>query len=118
MTHLWAIFNLIGLVFSVLGGLFLFYSLMLKPSNFRLVKVGEHELAICLDDKKVVAGYGGPLVVSDEVCPELSKTGPTPQVVANRPRLANLGILLILLGFALQLPAAAAAVFVKVNAPN
>jgi hypothetical protein len=117
-AQLWALLNLIGLVCSVLGGLFLFYSLALKPSNFRLVKVGESKLAICLDDKKVIAGYGGPLVVSDEVCPDMVKTGPTPQVVANRPKLASSGVLLILIGFVLQLPAAAAAVFVKVSIPN
>jgi hypothetical protein len=118
MAQLWAFLNLIGLVCSVLGGLFLFYSLTLKPSNFRLVKVGEKELAICLDDRIVVAGYGGPLVVSDDVCPDIGKTGLTPQVVANRPKLTNFGILLILIGFALQLPAAAAAVIVKVSIPN
>ena len=78
MTQWWALLNLLGLVCSFLGGLFLFYSLTLKPSNFRLVKVGEKELAICLDDKIVVAGYGGPLVVSDDVCPDILKTGPTP----------------------------------------
>ena len=112
-TRLWALLNLLGLIFSVGGGLFLFYSLTLKPSNFRLVKIREKELAICLDDKTVVAGYGGPLVVSDDPCPDLKNTGPTPQVVADRPKLANAGVILILIGFALQLPAAAVAVFSK-----
>ena len=60
-TRLWALLNLLGLIFSVWGGLFLSYSLTLKPSNFRLVKIREKELAICLDDKTVVAGYDGPL---------------------------------------------------------
>jgi len=100
-----AIINLLGLASGIAGGLLLFFSLTLKPSSFRLVKTGEKELAICLDDKKVVAGFGGPLVVSDEACPDMEKNGPTPQVVANRPRFVPVGIWLIIVGFALQLPA-------------
>jgi hypothetical protein len=69
LTRFWAFLNLAGLICGVMGALFLFYSLALKPSNFRLVKVGDKKLAICLDNKVVVAGYGGPLVVSDDACP-------------------------------------------------
>jgi hypothetical protein len=100
-----AVINLIGLACGIAGGLLLSFSLTLKPSNFRLVKTGEKGLAICLDDKKVVAGFGGPLVVSDEACPDMENNGPTPQVVANRPQFVPPGIGLIILGFVLQLPA-------------
>jgi|SRR5580700_2303394 hypothetical protein len=109
-TRVLAFLNLFGLACSAAGGLFLVYSLTLKSSNFRLIKVADNELAICLDDKKVVAGYGGPLVVSDGPCPDMKRTGPTPQVIADNPRLATWGVTLIFLGFVLQLPTAIAAV--------
>ena len=112
-TRLWALLNLLGLVGTAVGGLLLFYSLTLEPSNFRLVKVHDKELAICLDDKTVVAGYGGPLVVSNDPCPDSGKTGPTPQVTADRPKMAHFGVLLIIIGLFLQLPVAVAAIFAK-----
>ncbi len=113
LTKVWAVLNLIGLVYSVVGGLLLAYALTLKPSNFRLVKTGEKELAICLDNRTVVAGYGGPLVVSDDPCPDLKGTGPTAEITANRPRVAHLGLLLIIVGFVLQLPNAVVAIGAK-----
>jgi hypothetical protein len=105
LTKFFAILNLLGLFSGAAGGLFLFYSLTIRPSSFRLVKTGHKELAICLDDKKIVAGFGGPLVVSEEICPDMEKTGPTPEVVADRPKFVVLGIVLIIVGFAFQLPA-------------
>lgn len=51
------------------------------------------------------------LLVSGDPCPDLKNTSPTPQVVADRPKMANAGVILILIGFALQLPAAAMAAF-------
>ena len=113
MAKFWAVFNLIGLTCGVAGGLLLAYALTLKPSNFRLVKTGEKELAICLDSRRVVAGYGGPLVVSDDPCPDMQGTGPTAEITANRPQLAHLGLWLIICGFVLQLPSALAAIFAK-----
>ncbi len=113
MVKIIAVINLLGLASGIAGGLLLFFSLTLKPSSFRLVKTGEKELAICLDDKKVVAGFGGPLVVSDEACPGMDQTGPTPQVVANRPQFVPAGIGLIIVGFVLQLPAGILAILKK-----
>jgi hypothetical protein len=99
------ILNLCSLLFGALGGLILFYSLTMKPSNFRLIETADRSLAICLDGKRVVAGYGGPLVVSDEPCADLKKNGPTPRVVADRPRFVTLGVQLVVAGFGFQLPA-------------
>jgi hypothetical protein len=115
LARFFAILNLSGLTCGVAGGLFLFYSLTLRTTSFRLVKVGPKNLAICFDDKVVVAGYGGPLVVSDDPCPDLKGTGPTPQIVAERPALASWGVWLIVLGFALQLPVAVLAVLGTVS---
>jgi hypothetical protein len=106
-----AVLNVVGLVGSAMGGLFLFYSLTFEPSHFRLVKVGDKKLAMCLDDKVVQAGYGGPLVATDEPCPNMQHIGPTLQVIANRPSLATWGIWLVVAGFFLQLPAASLVVW-------
>jgi hypothetical protein len=111
MGRFFAVMNLLGLVCSVIGGLFLFYSLTFKPSHFRLVKTGDKKLAMCLDGQTVTGGYGGDLVVSDDPCPHMEETGPTLQVTADRPKIANWGIPLVVLGFILQLPAAVVAVF-------
>jgi hypothetical protein len=110
MERTWAVLNLLGWTCSVLGGLFLFYSLTFEPSHFRLVKTGEEALAMCLDGRKVTGGFGGELVVSEDPCPNMDQTGPTLQVTANRPQLAHWSVGLIIGGFAMQLPAAILAV--------
>jgi hypothetical protein len=61
---------MLGLFFSLIGGMFLFYSLTLKPSNYKLVEKSDHNVAICLNEKVVAAGFGGPLGVTDEACPQ------------------------------------------------
>jgi hypothetical protein len=98
--------QLAGVACGVIGGVLLAYSLELKPSNFRLVEGKDKQVAICLDGKKVVAGFGGPLVVSEEPCLDMTDTGPTPQVMANRPMFVTTGVWLIIMGFVLQMPAA------------
>jgi hypothetical protein len=102
---------LLGLVFGVVGGLLLFSALTLKPSDYRLVKVRDAKVAICLDNKTVEAGSGGLLVVSAEDCPDLAGNGPTPQVEASRPALVRWGLALVIVGFAFQLPSALFSVF-------
>jgi len=107
MVRSWiGILNLLGLACGVIGGVLLAYSLELQPSNFRLVEGNDKQVAICLNGKKVVAGFGGPLVVSEEPCLDMTGTGPTPQVMANRPAFVTTGVLLIIIGFVLQMPAA------------
>ncbi len=86
-----AILNLAGLALSVAGGVILTYSLTVKPSHYRLVKTREGTVAICLDGKLVQAGFGGPLVATDDPCPDMETTGPVLQVVANRERLSKWG---------------------------
>jgi hypothetical protein len=75
------------------GGLLLAYALRLKPSSYRLIKTKDGSVAICLDNKRVVAGYGGPLVVSDENCPNLPGTGRQNRVVMRSRKLLFLGSL-------------------------
>jgi hypothetical protein len=65
-VRLWAALNLVGLLCSLIGGILLFYSLVLRPSNYRLVEKSDHNVAICLNDKLVASGWGGPLGVTDE----------------------------------------------------
>jgi hypothetical protein len=71
-----ALLNLAGLVFAVAGSLLLLFALTLKPSNYRLVKAADGTVTICLDNKKVEGGYGGPLVVSNEDCPDMQEMAP------------------------------------------
>src|SRR5580658_5812977 len=101
-----AIANLLGLTAGVVGGVLLAYSLSLKTSSYRLVETGKHEVVICHGDKLVVAGYGGGLVASNESCPD--GTGPSEAAVieTNNDTLAKWGLILVILGFALQLPTA------------
>ena|SRR5712692_9978058 len=99
-----------GLSCSLVGGFLLFYFLTLKPSEFRLVRTSNGDMALCLKDKRVATGYGGPLGVTDEPCPEWQHTGPTAEVVAEKPAYARWGLGLIIVGFGLQLPLAITAV--------
>jgi hypothetical protein len=111
LPKLLAILNLVGLMADVVGGFFWYYSLVPKASAFKMVKSSGGILSICLDGKKVVGGWGGPLVLSDEPCPEGEGSGPVLlQVATERPTMAKLAMPLIGLGFLLQLPAAVLAV--------
>jgi hypothetical protein len=110
MRRSFAVLNLLGLLSGVLGGLCWYYSLVIEPSPFTLVKVADKQFAMCLDGKVIQAGYGGPLIATEEACPNVQGTGPTLQVVTERPKMANWAIPLIVLGFILQVPAALLAV--------
>lgn len=72
---------------------------------------GGKGFAICHDDEKVVAGFGGPLIPAG-ACPasELKNTGATPQLVAHHPAFAAWGVRLLIVGFLLQIPLAWTAV--------
>jgi hypothetical protein len=107
MRKLSATLNLFGLVTSLVGGILLAYALTLRPTNFRLVQTSDSNgMALCLGDKTVQAGFGGPLVVTSDPCPDTLHTGPTPEVLTNHPSMTTWGIRLIIAGFAFQLPAA------------
>lgn len=106
-----AVANLVGLSCGLVGGLLLVYALTLKPSQFRLVETSDGNMALCLKDKRVATGYGGPLGVTDEPCPEWQHTGPTAEVVTEKPAYVPWGVRLIIIGFVLQLPAAIAALW-------
>jgi hypothetical protein len=108
-NRLCALLNLLGLSFSVVGGVLLFYSLTLKASNYRLVEKSDHDVAICLNDKLVATGYGGPLRVTDEPCPKGTAPSLAAVIEAEKPAYVPLGLGLICFGFLLQLPSALAA---------
>ena len=105
----WAALNLLGLFLSVIGGILLFYSLTLKASNYRFVEKSDHDVAICLNDKLVATGYGGPLRVTDEPCPTGIAPSRAPVIEAEKPAYVPWGLGIICLGFLLQLPSALAA---------
>jgi len=110
-SKLWAVLNLIGLICSVVGGLLLFFSLTLRPSNYKLVEKSDHGVAICLGDKLVASGFGGGFIVSDDRCPQESGPSRAPVIQAEKPTYVPWGLGLILVGFALQVPAALNACF-------
>ncbi len=105
-TKVCATLNIIGLACSFVGGLLLLYSLSVEQSNYKLVEKSDHTVAICVSDKVVEAGFGGPLVVTEEPCPEGIRPSVAAVIGAERPRFLRWGLLLISIGFGLQLPAA------------
>jgi hypothetical protein len=107
-SKFWAWLNLLGLSASSLGGILLFCSLTLKSSNYRLVEKSNHDVAICLNDRLVAAGYGGPLTATNEPCPAGIGPSLAPVIEAEKPAYAPWGLGFIWLGFPLQLPAALA----------
>jgi uncharacterized membrane protein len=113
VVKLWAVLNLVGLLFSVLGGVLLFCSLTATSSNYRLVEKEDHGVAICLNDKVVASGYGGPLIITDEPCPKGIGPSVASVIVAENPKYVPWGFGLIFVGFALQVPAALVTLFAK-----
>lgn len=111
LTTFWAALNLAGLSLSVLGGVLLFCSLTATSSNYRLVEKSDHGVAICLNDKLVATGFGGPIILSDEPCPTGKGPSVASVVAAERPVFVPWGFGLIFVGFALQVPAAFVACF-------
>ena len=105
-VRIWAALNLVGLIFTLVGGVLLFYCLTLKPSSYRLVKTSDGRPAICLDDKEVTTGYGGGFVAGDVCSEDWKHTGRTAEIVAERPSFVHCGLFLIFVGFFLQLPLA------------
>jgi hypothetical protein len=105
-TKLYAVSNVMGLLFGLIGGILLFYSLTPRASNYKLVEKNDHDVAICLNDKVVATGYGGPLRVTDETCPEGIMPSVAAVIEADHPAFVSWGMGLIIVGFLLQLPAA------------
>lgn len=108
-----AVLNLLGLLLSLIGGILLFYALNLEASNFKLTEQNNHEVAICLNDKMVEAGYGGTLRVSVKPCPPSIAPSRTPTIVTEHPTFVTCGLGFIILGFVLQLPSASVALTQK-----
>jgi hypothetical protein len=106
-----AVLNLIGLILNVIGGVLLALAVTIQPSTFKLVDVapvqGKPAFEICHNGKLIQGGYGGPFVeAGDCSAVDLNKTGPTAELVADRPLFFNAGLVLIIGGFVLQLPLA------------
>jgi len=102
--ELWAGLNLLGLLCSFTGGILLFYSLSIRSSDYPLVETTDHRVAICLNNLIVASAYGGPLVVTDERCPQGLAPAVAAVVEAERPKYFHWGLGLIALGFLFQLP--------------
>jgi hypothetical protein len=107
--------NVVGLLFGSLGGILLFYSLTLKSSNYRLVETADHQVAICLNNRKIATGFGGPLGISDEPCPEGIGPSISPVTEAEKPTFVPWGLRLIVAGFLLQLPAGGCGTLTKTS---
>jgi hypothetical protein len=110
MRRAFAFLNLFGIGCGVVGSFLLYWALAVKSTDFKLVTVNNNELAFCFEGKRVETGFGGPLIKSDKPCPNWDRTGPTAEIEANYPRAAELGIVLVVIGFLLQTPLAFAAV--------
>ena len=106
-----AIANLLGLILALIGGLLASASLKIRPSHFRLVETrDELGMALCKDDKKVAGGFGGPLTVTNEACPGIDDSHPTPEVTADHPLLAKISFWIVIAAFAFRIPAAIGAI--------
>jgi hypothetical protein len=115
----WAICNLIGLIGGFVGGILLVLALEVIPSDFRLIHPREGGgVALCLGDRLVQNGYGGPLVTTDEPCPPWKSAGPIAQINVHKPAYAYIGLRLVILGFILQVPAAITALTETRVRPN
>jgi hypothetical protein len=110
MRKLYAVLNLFGLVSGVLGGFLVYKSMILKPTKYKLGEGQNQTLAICFKEKKIATGFGGPLIVSDEPCPEASVAA---AIEYENDRLVHPALLLIGLGFLLQVPAGLQAISSK-----
>lgn len=110
MSRFIAVLNLAGILCSGVAGVLLLLAMTLQRTNYRLVETRRHEVAICLNEKRVVAGFGGPLVLSDEPCPRGLGPSVTPAIQYERPSFVTLGLGLLVVGFTLQLPAAICAI--------
>jgi hypothetical protein len=106
MTKIFAVLNLLGIICSAVAGVLLLYAMPLQRTSYRLVETTTHEVAICFNEKEVVAGFGGPLVVSDEPCPKGLGASVTPAIEYEHPSFVTTGLALLLVGFVLQGPAA------------
>jgi hypothetical protein len=107
MNKLLAVLNLAGLIFGVGGGVLLALALSLKTSDYRLVENEKHEVVICHNGKLIAAGYGGPLVATDEPCQKGLGPSAAAVVETNNDGLAKLGLILVIVGFVFQVPLAA-----------
>ena len=93
--------KLSGAACGVLAGILLFFSFTSTSSTFKpiLTTDGAH---LCFNGKLLVAGYGGPLVLSQEACPGWNEGKSAALVSAEHPIFMLLGFILLGLSFVLQ----------------
>jgi hypothetical protein len=72
-------------------------------SPFRPILTSKGETALCFEGKLLVAGFGGPLVLSTDPCPEWDQAKPAALMEFKHPRFLRWGFVLLALAFALQL---------------
>jgi hypothetical protein len=84
------------------AGILLFYSLTITSSPFKPIVTadGAH---LCFNGKLLVAGYGGPLVLSPDPCPGWTEGNPAALVSAEHPYFIRWGLFLLVISFGLQL---------------
>jgi hypothetical protein len=110
-SRVFSLLNLLGLLCSAVAGVLLLYAIPLERTNYRLVETKTHEVSICFSEKKVVAGYGGPLVAGDEPCPSGIGPSVTPAIQYEHPSFVTWGLLALVIGFVLQVPAGICAIW-------
>jgi hypothetical protein len=81
------------------GSIVLFCSLTITASPFRPVMISDGTTALCFNGKTLVAGYGGPLVLSNEACQGWNEAKPAALVSAEHPMFVKIGFVLLALAF-------------------
>jgi hypothetical protein len=84
------------------AGILLFYSLTITSSPFKPI-VTTDGVHLCFNGKLLVAGFGGPLVLSSDPCPGWDAGKPAALVSTERPSFIPLGFALLGISFLLQL---------------
>lgn len=85
--RVFAVLNFIGLLCSAIAAILLLYAMTLERTNYRLVETSNHQVAICLNEKLVGTGFGGPLVVGTRRVPQVCNPALRPSFNTNTPSL-------------------------------
>lgn len=88
-------------VCGLLASIMLFYSLTVVSSPFKPI-VTTADAHLCFNGKLLVAGYGGPLVLSPDACPGWDEGKPAALVASEHQSFISWGLGLLMLSFVLQ----------------
>jgi hypothetical protein len=87
---------------GLLAGILLFFSLTVSSSPFKPI-VSRNGLDLCVNGRKLAAGFGGPLVLGSDACPGWQSAPPAALVSAQHPYYISLGFGLLFVSFGFQL---------------